>query len=410
MDDKMLSVDKALELILSNTHVKNQSEKIDIFNCHGRILYNDIVSEFNVPSKDNSAMDGYAVITEDISTAAKNNPVSLKIIDEVQAGNEFKGEKLQKNNAIRIMTGAPIPEGADSVIPFEETEEYSSFVKIFKKTEKYENIRFAGEDIKKGDTVLKRGKKIDSAETGLLASMNLNRIDVYNKPEVEIISTGNELAEPGNEYTGKIINSNAYVLYSEVKKYGGNPHYSGIVKDEYEAVKLKFLEVMDKDIIISSGGVSMGKYDFIPDVLKDIGVNIKIETVAMRPGKPVVFGTIEDKIFFGLPGNPVSVMVSFMQFVRPALLKMAGCIKIEKPLLKAQITENITKRKDRKYFIRGIFYIKDGKLLVTTTGPQGSGILTSMSDSNCLIVLPEAGDLIKTGDFVDIQLTGHNEI
>ena len=240
--------------------------------------------------------------------------------------------------------------------------------------------------------------------------MNLKEIEVYKKPEVAIISTGNELAEPGYDYNEKVINSNAYVLYSEVKKYGGNPHYSGIVKDEYDEVKNKFLQLMDNDIIISSGGVSMGKYDFIPDVLKEIGIDIKIKTIAMKPGKPVVFGTIKNKLFFGLPGNPVSVMVSFMQFVRPALLKMAGCNKIRKPVIKAQITENIKKPKGRRYFVRGFFTIKEGRMFVNTTGPQGSGILTSMSNSNCLIILPGDKDLIKTGEYVNIQLTGHNEI
>jgi molybdopterin molybdotransferase len=410
MEKIMISVDQALELILSSTQIKNISDKTDIFNCYGRFLFNDIISEINVPLKNNSAMDGYAVRTEDLSAAAKNNPVTLNIIDEIQAGSEFKGEKLQKGYAIRIMTGAPIPDGADSVIPFEETEESGEFVKIFKSTIQNENIRFAGEDIKQGERVLTKGTRIDSAKTGLLSSINQYEITVYKKPEVGIISTGNELAEPGQAPSDKIINSNAYTLYSEVKKYGGNPYYAGIVTDDYEQVKQKFLQLMDKDIIISSGGVSMGKYDFIPDVLKDIGIDLKIRTIAMKPGKPVIFGNIGEKLFFGLPGNPVSVMVSFMQFVRPALLKMSGSSKIEKPVIKAQITEIITKKTGRRHFVRGIFFIKEGKFFVTTTGPQGSGILTSMSDSNCLIILPENTDLVKTGDYVDIQLIGHNEI
>lgn len=406
----MFSVDNALEIILSGIKIISQSEKTDLLNCFGRFIFQDIISEYNIPSKNNSAMDGYAVKTDDIISASRTNPVCLKIIDEIQAGNEFHGERLQQGHAIRIMTGAPIPEGADCVIPFEETEESENIVIIYKNATKYENIRFTGEDIKKGDVVLKKGSKISSAEIGLIASMNFREIEVYRKPEVGIISTGNELAEPGGEYTGKVINSNSYVLYSEVKKYGGKPDYSGIVKDEYNEVKNKFLQLMDKDIIISSGGVSMGKYDFIPDVLKEIGIDIKIKTIAMKPGKPVIFGTMNNKLFFGLPGNPVSVMVAFMQFVRPALMKMAGCIKISKPVLNAQITENISKKKGRRHFVRGIFSIQDGRMFVSTTGPQGSGILTSMSDSNCLIILPEEKDLIKSGDFVSVQLTGHNEI
>ena len=406
----MLSVEKALETVLSNISVENQSEITDIFNCFGRTLFDDIKAEFNVPPKDNSAMDGYAILTDDIESADINSPVTLRIIDEIQAGYVFQGKKLQSGNAIRIMTGAPIPDGADSVIQFEDTEELGDRVKIFRKTIKHENIRFAGEDIKKGNIILKKGDRIDSAEIGLISSMNMKDIQVFKKPKVAIISTGDELTEPGSKDPGQIINSNAYVLYSEVKKYGGDPFYAGIVRDIYDDVKNKFLSIMDNDIIISSGGVSMGRYDFIPDVLKEIGIDIKIHKVLMKPGKPIIFGTSGEKIFFGLPGNPVSVMVSFMQFVRPAILKMGGNNKIVKPLLKAKIKEDIIKKAGRKHFIRGIFTIENGNLFVSTTGPQGSGILHSMSSANCLIIIPEEIETVKCGDSVDIQLIGHSEI
>lgn len=406
----MITFENAQNIILSNISIIKQSEKTDLFSCQGRTLYKDIIAQYNVPPTNNSAMDGYAIITTDLATAETDNPVSLRIVDEIQAGYEFKGKKLQSGTAIRIMTGAPIPEGSDSVIPFEDTEESGNIVKIFKQTVLNENIRFAGEDIQKGSIVLKAGTKIDSAEIGLLSSVNMKEIEIYKKPKVGIISTGDELAEPGLNNSGKIINSNAYVLYSEVKKYGGDPVYGGIVKDIYEDVKDCFLRMMDNDIIISSGGVSMGRYDFIPDVLKELGIDIKIEKVLMKPGKPIVFGTAGEKIFFGLPGNPVSVMISFMQFVRPAILKMIGNSKINKPILRARVTEDIIKKRGRKHFIRGVFHIENGNFLVNTTGPQGSGILTSMSNSNCLIIVPEEIELIKSGEFVDIQLTGHSEI
>jgi len=405
----MLNVDEAFEVIIFNVSVINESEKTDIFNCYGRILFNDIIAELNVPARNNSAMDGYAVISDDIINSTQNNPTSLKIIDEIQAGHELH-KKLTKGYAVRIMTGAPIPDGADCVVQFEDTEEIDDIVNIYKKQSKHENIRFAGEDIKKGEVILKKGIRIDSAKAGIISSLNIKEFLVYKKPKVGIISTGDELSEPGEEYSGKTINSNAYMLYSEVKKYGGDPHYKGIVSDNYENVKKIFLELMDNDIIISSGGVSMGRYDFIPDVLKEIGIDIKVHKVLMKPGKPVIFGTYGSKLFFGLPGNPVSVMVSFMQFVRPALLKMAGASKIFKPVIKAQIKEDIVKKKGRKNFIRGIFSIENGIPFVQTTGPQGSGILTSMSIANCLIILPEEIEVIKNGEYVDIQLTGHIEI
>jgi molybdopterin molybdotransferase len=209
----------------------------------------------------------------------------------VNINDEFNNEKLTNGHAIRIMTGASIPDGADCVVQFEDTEEINDIVNIFKKLSKHENIRFAGEDIKKGELILRRGIRIDSAEAGLISSLNIKEFLVYKKPKVGIISTGDELAEPGEEYTGKTINSNAYMLYSEVKKYGGDPCYEGIVSDNYENVKKTFLELMNNDIIISSGGVSMGRYDFIPDVLKEIGIDIKVHKVLMKPGKPVIFGT-----------------------------------------------------------------------------------------------------------------------
>jgi molybdopterin molybdotransferase len=410
MDNIMLNVDEAFKEIISNVSVINESEKTDIFNCCGRILFNDLIAGINIPSQNNSAMDGYAVISDDIVNATPDNPACLKIIDEIQAGHELNNEKLTNGHAIRIMTGAPIPDGADCVVQFEDTEEIGDVVNIYKKPAKHENIRFAGEDIKKGEVILRRGTRIDSAESGLISSLNIKEFLVYKRPKAGIISTGDELTEPGEEYTGKTINSNAYMLYSEIKKYGGDPCYKGIVSDNYENVKKIFLELMDNDIIISSGGVSMGRYDFIPDVLKDIGIDIKVHKVLMKPGKPVIFGTYGSKLFFGLPGNPVSVMVSFMQFVRPALLKMAGNGKILKPVIKAQIKEDIVKKKGRKNFIRGIFTVENGMPVVQTTGPQGSGILTSMSAANCLIILSEEVEVIKNGEYVDIQLTGHIEI
>jgi molybdopterin molybdotransferase len=406
----MHSVDDALKIIISNTSVKQESENTDLFNCHGRTLFKDLESEFDVPSKDNSAKDGYAVLYDDLKDLNNEHIVTLSIIDEIQAGHEYHGEKLQNGNAVRIMTGAHIPEGADCVVPFEDTEENGNQVKIFNKVQRFENIRFTGENIRKGGTVLKKGTRIDSAETGLLSLLNVKEIPVYKKPKVGIFSTGDELTEPGANNTDKIINSNAYVLYSEVKKYGGDPYYGGIVKDEYEDVKKMFLKSMDNDIIISSGGVSMGRYDFIPDVLKEIGIDIKIRKVLMKPGKPMVFGTSGEKLFFGLPGNPVSVMVSFIQFVRPAILKMSGNIRIAKPVVKAKADEDIIKNKGLKYFMRGIFNIDNDTIYVRSTGSQGSGVSTSISSANCLIVIPEEAELIKAGDYVDIQLIGHSEI
>jgi molybdopterin molybdotransferase len=407
----MISVGNAQDIILGNTHIIENSETVDIFNVSGRTLFNNLISGINVPQRDNSAMDGYAVISSEISGASSDNPVILSVTSEVQAGGDYSGSPVKTGEAVRIMTGAPVPQGADAVIPFEDTEESEGKVKIFKKLEKHENIRFTGEDIKKGDLVLKKGTRIDSAEAGLIASMNIGNIEVFQRPEVAIISTGDEIVELGSRnLSGKIVNSNAYTLYCEIKKYGGTPAYLGIVKDNIIETADKLEEAMKSDIIITSGGVSMGKYDFIPEVMKNLGVDIKIQKVLMKPGKPVVFGHIGKKLFFGLPGNPVSVMVSFMQFVRPALLKMSGVEKIEKPVMKAKLLENIKKKTGRKYFIRGKYSIVKNEIHVKQTGAQGSGILTSMSEANCLIILPEDAGNVMPGEMVDIQLIDHGEI
>lgn len=406
----MISVDKALEIILSSIPLIKESERVTLFEAFGRVLAEDITAPANVPPENNSAMDGYAVIHADI-TSAEAPSFKLKVDEEIRAGQDNKGKLLKSGYAIRIMTGAPLPEGADTVVPFEDTDEKNGIVTITAHFEQYENIRFAGEDIKKGETVLKKGTRLDSAEIGLLASMNIPEITVVKKPEVAILSTGDEILEVGSENPGeKIINSNAYVLYSEIKKYGGNPHYAGIVRDKKTDVFNRFSELLKYDVIISSGGVSMGKYDFIPDVLRELGIDLKIQKILMKPGKPVVFGTKGEKIFFGLPGNPVSVMVSFQRFVRPALLKMSGAQKIEKPVVHAITEEELYKKEGRRYFLRGYYTIKNGEFYVKSTGPQGSGILTSMSSSNCLIILPEDTEIVKAGEKVEIELIRHGEI
>lgn len=407
----MISVSHALEIILGNTHIKEISEKVDIFNATGRILFKNILSGINVPQRDNSAMDGYAVIFSETAEASFENPVCLSVASEIQAGGEYSGDTMKHGNAIRIMTGAPVPDGADAVVPFEDTEESNGSVKIFTSVIKHKNIRFTGEDIQKGSLVLKKGTRIDSAQAGLLASMNISRVEVYKKPEVAIIATGDEIIELGSiNETGRTVNSNVYTLYSEIKKYGGIPVYLGIVKDNINETAEKLKEAMKSDIIITSGGVSMGKYDFVPAVMKNLGVDIKIKKVLMKPGKPVVFGNIGSKLFFGLPGNPVSVMVSFMQFVRPALLKMSGASKLEKPVIGARLLEEIKNKSGRKHFIRGIYSIINNEFHVKTTGDQGSGILTSMSEANCLILLSENRENALPGEIVDIQLIDHGEI
>lgn len=407
----MISVDKALKIVLSSIPEIKEKERVNLFEAWGRVLSEDITASFNVPPQNNSSMDGYAVIYSDVATSGTLSPIQLEIDHEIRAGQKAEDKMLIPGHAIRIMTGAPLPEGADAVIPFEDTEEKEGIVRIKNPSEPYENIRLAGEDIKCGEIALRKGTRLDSADIGLLASMNITEVTVTRKPVVAILTTGDEIIEPGNDKPeGFIYNSNAYVLYSEIKKYGGNPHYAGIVRDDKSDVFDRIRELQKYDVIITSGGVSMGKYDFVPGVLRELGIDLKVEKILMRPGKPVVFGTKGEKIFFGLPGNPVSVMVSFNRFVRPAILKMSGSHKTEKPVIQAVTEEDLMKKPGRRYYLRGYYTIRNGEIYVKSTGPQGSGMLTSMSSANCLIIIPEEVEFIKAGEKVEIELIRHGEI
>jgi molybdopterin molybdotransferase len=405
-----VSIEEAEEIIL-NSVVPLKWENISLMEAFNRVLYEDIVSDIMVPPLDNSAMDGYAIIADDTHGASKEKPKIFQIIGEIQGGASVAGKQVSKGTAIRIMTGAPIPEGADAVVQVEDTEEEKDYVKIFCETTKYRNYRFAGENIKTGDTVLRQGDRLSSADVGILASLNYNAVKVYKQPTVSIISTGDELADLGEEIRiGQIRNANAYTLYSEVKKYNALPDYLGIAKDTVQDTKEIFLQALKSDVVISTGGVSMGKYDFVKKIYSDLNIEIQFEWVRVKPGRPCTFGKKDNKLIFGLPGNPVSALTSFIQFVRPALLRLMGATRIKKPIVNAFLAEDITKQPGKVHLLRGYFTIKKNKLYVSTTGNQGSHILRSMSNANCLIIIPENITKVKAGEEVAIQLIDHDEI
>jgi molybdopterin molybdotransferase len=406
---KTVSFEEAKDIII-NSIKQLEYEDVSIFDALNRYLFNEIISDIVSPPLDNSGMDGYAVKSTDTKGASRGNPKKLKITGEIRAG-EYKSEPVVNGTAVRIMTGAPIPEGADAVIEFEETEEKNNEVMIYREVPVSDNIRFAGENIKKGDLILNRGDRLGPANIGLLASLNHGKIRVFRQPKIAIISTGDEIVDIGEEIThGQIRNSNSYTLYSEIKKYNCLPYYLGIAKDTIEDTEKIFNEAYKYDVIISTGGVSMGKYDFIKDIYNNHNVDIKFEWVKVKPGRPCMFGLKGGKPVFGLPGNQVSTMTSFLQFVRPALLKMMGANKIDKPVVNAILEDEIRKKPDRLNLIRGIFTIRNNEFFVTTTGDQGSGILRSMSQANCLIIVPQETTLVMAGEKVAIQLIEHEEI
>ncbi|MDY6932809.1 MAG: molybdopterin molybdotransferase MoeA [Spirochaetota bacterium] len=406
----VVTVEEATDIIL-NSIIQLKGERVSILDATKRVLFEDIISSINIPLLDNSAMDGYAIIAADTIGSNRERPVKLPVLGEVQAGGDHQGIRISSGSVIRIMTGAPIPKSADAVVQFEDTCEEDGIVSIYREVKKGENIRLAGEDIRKGGLILQSGHLLRSADIGILASLNYQEVMLYRRPEVAIISTGDEIVDIGEVlHPGQIRNSNSYTLYSEIKRYNTIPHYLGIARDDIDETKEKLNQAFKYDVIITTGGVSMGRYDFVKDVMIDLGVDIKFESIRMKPGKPCIFGIKGHKLFFGLPGNPVSTMISFYQFVRPAILKLMGAERINIPTVNAILEEGIRKKPDRVNFIRGHFTINDGELYVKTTGSQGSGILSSMSRANCIILLPIGIEGVHAGERVSIQLIHHEEI
>lgn len=401
----MIKVDEALKIILSEVK-QLESENTPLIKNFGRVLSEDIHAGSDIPGFDNSAMDGYAVRFSDTMGASKVKPRTLEVICDIKAGDSPKAF-LKEKQAARIMTGAIIPKGADSVIMVEDTLRIAGkekLVQIFKEVKRGDNIRKKGEDIKKGELVIPCGKELNPAHIGILASLGMSRINVYRKPMVAILATGDEVIEINKELTpGKLRNSNTYTLYSQVLKCGAIPKNLGIAKDKPEQLEKKIREGLDCDIILTSGGVSVGDYDLVKYILAKMGTKIKFWQVAMRPGKPLVFGTIKNKLIFGLPGNPVSSMISFEVFVRPAILHMIGQMHEERKEVDAVLEEGITKKKGLRYYLRAYTHWKKGVYLTRTTGPQGSGILKSMALANSLIVLPEDEEKAGKGMRVTVR-------
>ncbi|MGA2315552.1 MAG: gephyrin-like molybdotransferase Glp [Thermodesulfobacteriota bacterium] len=403
----MITVDEALDKILS--HIQPLGlEKVSLLESLGRVIREDIFAKRNIPPLDNSAMDGYALRSEDVQKASQNHPIRLEVIEDLPAG-FISTKEIEKGKAIRIMTGAPIPKGADTVIPVEETKKEDGFVLIFKAAALAENIRRSGEDVKKGDRVISKGDTIRQAEVGMLASVGRSFVSVYQRPLVAILCTGDELVDvDGDLNEVKIISSNSYTLAAQVKDCGAIPLQLGIAKDRKEEIEERLRQGIRADVLISSAGISVGDYDFVKDVMKNLGLEMVFWKVAMRPGQPLAFGTIGEKPVFGLPGNPVSSMISFEQFVRPSLLKMMGRRQLFRPVIQAILKEEIKKIPGRRYFIRGSVSFKKDQYFVTTTGEQGSGILRSMVRANGLIVIPEDQEIVRAGEKVKVQLLDRN--
>lgn len=395
----MISVRDAQARVLAQVTTVTSPELIPVSGALKRVLAEDLHAAFDVPPADNSAVDGYAVSSRDILAEGH---AALTVIADLPAGSIFDGV-VQRGRSIRIMTGAPMPKGTDTVVPQEVTERDGDTVRI-PPISKHANVRFAGEDVKAGSVIIRAGSVLRPQELGLVASLGHSQITVRRRPRVAILSTGDEVAEPGQpRKPGQIYDSNRFSLLGLVEAAGGEPFDLGIAPDIRGELRTRLLDASRAgEIVLTSGGVSVGAYDLVKEVLGEIG-GIDFWQVAMQPGRPLAVGRIGAAHFFGLPGNPVASMLTFHLFVRPALWKLTGRPELFPRPLTAVATEPMRKKPGRREFKRGMLTFGRGGWEVRTTGPQGSGILTSMVLANCFIVIEEERGDVKPGETVLVE-------
>jgi|TARA_R100000005_G_scaffold96490_2_gene83835 molybdopterin molybdotransferase len=400
VDHNNLTVEQARQRIHDLLSPISSWQKVSLRQALGQVLHQSVVSPRQVPPYNNSAMDGYALQSADI----KNAPFSLNNVGVAFAGKPYQGH-VEAGQCIRIMTGAKIPDGCDTVVMQEQVESDNQTITIHTDVKAGQNVRLAGEDIDCGDTVLPAGRRLTPADLGLLASLGIAEVVTYRPLRVAFFSTGDELCGLGEHLgDGQIYDSNRYTLYGMLSELNIDVIDMGVIPDNRAALKIALEQAAaDADVILSSGGVSVGDADYVKDMLAELG-QVNFWKIAMRPGRPLAFGQIGEAMFFGLPGNPVSVMVTFYQFVQPALKRLAGESDTLPIIIEVPCDNAIKKRAGRFEFQRGIlFRNNEGQLRVSTTGAQGSGILRSMSMANCFILLEENCDGLSAGSLVNVQ-------
>lgn len=390
----------ARDLILNNVS-RLPAEEVSLVNAVGRVLATPVYAPWDMPQWSNSAMDGFAVRT--IDCVQTNH---LCIHGYLPAGATPEAP-VAAGTATRIMTGAPIPPGCDAVIPLEDTIENHNSITIRTMVKPGDHIRYQGEDVAAGELVLPTGTELRPAEINMLASFGYLKVPVYRRPVVAILSTGDELVEPGeNIGPGQVVNSNAYSLAAAVKEAGGQPLLLGIARDTRESLKEKIPRGLKADALITSAGVSMGDRDLVCEMLEEAGVERLFWKVDIKPGRPTAFGLKDGKPVFSLPGNPVSTMVTFEEFVRPALLIMQGLQQVLKPYIKATLKEPVHKKQGRTQFLRVNVTDIGDRLFASSAGDQNTGILRTMLRANGIAILPATRDQFNAGEEVDIHLIG----
>ena len=406
--EQLIDVDTAITRVLSSVDELGFEIKTTL-QALNHVCFEDVIATLNIPPTDNSSMDGYAVKSEDVKGASSDRPIDLSVIGTISAG-QIPDFEVVQNSAAKIMTGASIPKGADAVIPFEDIQNIEKeSIRVVEMVKKRNNIRDSGEDVKKGNVLIKKGKLISAADIGVMASQGLVDIKVVKKPVVAILATGNELMGPGEVLeNGKIYDSNSPAIAAAVIEAGAVPKVLGIAKDTHDSLKEKIELASSCDLIVTSAGVSKGDYDIVKDFINNIG-EIQFWSVKMRPAKPIAFGCIDTnnrkKIpIIGLPGNPVSAMVAFEKFGRPAIFKMRGIHDYSRFVIKAILQDTIDNYDGRRIYARGIVKKIENEYHVSLTGSQQSNLLTSMSKANGLVVCPEDVSRLEIGAIVRVEM------
>lgn len=385
-------------------------ERVPLLDALGRVLAADIVSPLTLPAWDNSAMDGYAVRAGDIAGASEAAPVVLRVVESVAAG-RLPTQRVEAGTAVRIMTGAPVPDGADSVVRVEDTDGATEVVAIRGARDAGRNIRPRGEDIRQGAVVLERGAVLGPAQLGVCASVGAATVDVHRRPRVAFLGSGDEVVDLDRLYEAvdgrKIITSNSYTLHALIRTTGGEPVNLGVVRDDPGEMRERIERSAGCDVLITSAGISAGEYDYVRTVLTELGVTLDVWKVRMRPGAPLGFGRLRGMPWVGLPGNPVSTMVTFELFVRPLLRRMLGHARLYRTPVAVTLAEPVSIGAKLTHFLRAIVTVDGGgPLTARLTGPQGSGILTSMARANALLIVPEDRSRVEAGETLHALLLG----
>jgi len=397
----MISVEEALKIILQESHVLEGEEK-DILSCLNKILADDVYSRDNLPPFDKSAMDGYAIKSEDTDLYEDGISINLEVVDLIKAG-ESSNKELINGQAMKIMTGAPLPKGANAVIQIEKVKVHEDILYISENVKNGFNVIKLGEEIKVGDMALKKGTLIRPTEIGILASLGYSKIKVHRDPIIAIITTGDELVDLNETPKfGQIRNSNEYSLKALVLNLGLEALSLGIVEDKKDTLKNKVKEALEKaDIVITSGGASVGDFDFVEQVLNEINADIKFQSVAIKPGKPISFAVIDKKLFFSLPGNPLSAITTFEEFVKPACEKMLGKNMESDNTFPVILAEDFKEKEGRRKYIYVNIKDENRKLYAYKVGSQSSNQLITMSKANGIIIMPEGIKYKRAGEILN---------